>query len=93
MDEKEIIMVVEDSESLNNFIAKNLIEQGFEVIQCFNAKDAYRKLSKNFISLCNPGFKSWRRHWRNEGFTFNPAPGQNPSGYDCFFDKYRQKQG
>ena len=48
MDEKEIIMVVEDSESLNNFIAKNLIEQGFEVIQCFNAKDAYRKLSKNF---------------------------------------------
>lgn len=51
MDEKEIIMVVEDSESLNNFIAKNLIEQGFEVIQCFNAKDAYRKLSKNFISL------------------------------------------
>lgn len=51
MDEKEIIMVVEDSESMNNFIAKNLVEQGFEVIQCFNAKDAYRKFSKNFISL------------------------------------------
>lgn len=51
MDEKEIIMIVEDSEPLNNFIAKNLAAQGFAVIQCFNAKEAFKKLSKNFVSL------------------------------------------
>lgn len=51
MDEKEIIMIVEDSEPLNNFIAKNLAAQGFDVIQCFNAKEAFKKLSKNFVSL------------------------------------------
>lgn len=51
MNEKELIMVVEDSESLNNFISQNLAEHGFEVIQCFNAKEAYKKLSKNYISL------------------------------------------
>lgn len=51
MNKKELIMVVEDSESLNNFISQNLIDNGFEVIQCFNAKEAYKKLSKNYISL------------------------------------------
>lgn len=51
MDEKEVIMIVEDSETLNDFIARNLLENDFEVIQCFNAKEAFRKLSKNFVSL------------------------------------------
>lgn len=51
MDEKSVIMVVEDSESLNNFVARNLLEQGFEVIQCFNAKEAFKNLSKNLVDL------------------------------------------
>lgn len=51
MDEKSVIMVVEDSESLNNFVARNLLKQGFEVIQCFNAKEAFKTLSKNYVDL------------------------------------------
>ena len=51
MQENELILVVEDSEDLNNFMAKNLRSHGYEVIQCFSAADAYRQLSKNPVSL------------------------------------------
>ena len=40
MQENELILIVEDSEDLNNFMAKNLRNQNYEVIQCFNADDA-----------------------------------------------------
>lgn len=49
--ENELILIVEDSEDLNNFMAKNLQNQNYEVIQCFNAEDAYRQFSKNPVSL------------------------------------------
>ena len=49
--DKDCIMVVEDSSYLNNFIATNLRKQNFEVIQCYNAKEALTKLSKSFVSL------------------------------------------
>ena len=51
MQENELILIVEDSEDLNNFMAKNLRNQNYEVIQCFNADDAYKQLSKNSVSL------------------------------------------
>lgn len=51
MQENELILVVEDSEELNNFMAKKLRSHGYEVIQCFSAADAYRQLSKNPVSL------------------------------------------
>lgn len=49
--EKECIMVVEDSDYLNNFIASNLRNNNFEVIQCFNKKEAIEKLASSFLSL------------------------------------------
>ncbi len=49
--DKDCIMVVEDSSYLNNFIATNLRKQNFEVIQCYDAKEALTKLSKSFVSL------------------------------------------
>ncbi|MCR4953093.1 MAG: response regulator transcription factor [Treponema sp.] len=49
--DKECIMVVEDSDYLNNFIATNLRKQNFEVIQCFNAKEALTMLPKSYVSL------------------------------------------
>lgn len=49
--ENELILIVEDSEDLNNFMAKNLRNQNYEVIQCFNAEEAYRQFSKNPVSL------------------------------------------
>ena len=33
-DEKELILVVEDSEYLNDYISKNLRKNNYEVIQC-----------------------------------------------------------
>lgn len=51
MQENELILIVEDSEDLNNFMAKNLRNQNYEVIQCFNADEAYKQLSKNSVSL------------------------------------------
>lgn len=50
-DDKELILIVEDSEFLNDFIAKNLVAQNYSVIQSFSAKDALKKLSKNAFSL------------------------------------------
>lgn len=50
-DEKELILVVEDSEFMNDFIAKNLIAQNYSVVQCFSVKDALKKLAKNAFSL------------------------------------------
>jgi len=49
--EKECIMVVEDSDYLNNFIATNLRKQHYDVVQCYSAKEALSKLSNNFVSL------------------------------------------
>lgn len=49
--ENELILVVEDSEELNNFISKNLRNQKYEVIQCFNAEEAFLQLSINSVSL------------------------------------------
>lgn len=51
MEESELILIVEDSEDLNNFMAKALRNKNYEVIQCFTANEAYRQLSKNSISL------------------------------------------
>lgn len=51
MQENELILIVEDSEDLNNFIAKNLRSQNYEVVQCFSADEAYKQLSKNSFSL------------------------------------------
>lgn len=50
-DEKELILIVEDSEYLNDFIAKNLVAQNYSVVQSFSAKDALKKLAKNAFSL------------------------------------------
>ena len=50
-EEKELILVVEDSEYLNDYISKNLQKNNFDVIQCFSEKEAYRELSKNYFSL------------------------------------------
>ncbi len=49
--ENELILIVEDSEDLNNFIAKNLRNQNYEVIQCFNAEEAYKQFAENLVSL------------------------------------------
>lgn len=51
MQENELILIVEDSEDLNNFIAKNLRSQNYEVVQCFSTDEAYKQLSKNSFSL------------------------------------------
>ncbi len=51
MEENERILVVEDSENLNDFMAKNLRSLSFEVEQSFNKKDALKKLSKNIFNL------------------------------------------
>lgn len=53
MDEndKELILVVEDSEYLNDYISKNLRKNNFEVIQCHSEKEAYKELSKKLFSL------------------------------------------
>ncbi len=51
MQENELILIVEDSEDLNNFIAKNLRSQNYEVVQCFSADETYKQLSKNSFSL------------------------------------------
>ena len=50
-DEKELILVVEDSEYLNDYISKNLRKNNYEVIQCLSEKKAYKLLAKNFFSL------------------------------------------
>ena len=50
-DEKELILVVEDSEYLNDYISKNLRKNNYEVIQCHSEKEAYKLLAKNFFSL------------------------------------------
>lgn len=50
-EERELILVVEDSEYLNDYISKNLQKNNFDVIQCFSEKEAYRELSKNYFSL------------------------------------------
>lgn len=50
-EERELILVVEDSEYLNDYISKNLQKNNFDVIQCFSEKEAFRELSKNFFSL------------------------------------------
>ncbi len=51
MQENELILIVEDSEDLNNFIAKKLRSQNYEVVQCFSADETYKQLSKNSFSL------------------------------------------
>ena len=50
-DEKESIMVVEDSDYLNNFVATNLRRNNYEVIQCYSAKEAISKLATSYVSL------------------------------------------
>lgn len=50
-DEKELILVVEDSKSLNEFIASNLRKHNYDVIQCFTIEEAYSCLSRYYFSL------------------------------------------
>ncbi|MCR4715490.1 MAG: response regulator transcription factor [Treponemataceae bacterium] len=49
-EEKETVIVVEDSDYLNNFIASNLRKHNYDVIQCFNKKDAIENLKNNLAS-------------------------------------------
>ena len=49
--DKECIMIVEDSDYLNNFMASNLRKQNYDVIQCFSKQEALEKLSSSFLSL------------------------------------------
>ena len=46
-EEKELILVVEDSEYLNDYISKNLRKNNYEVIQCHSEKKAYKLLAQN----------------------------------------------
>ena len=48
-DEKELILVVEDSEYLNDYISKNLRKNNYEVIQCLSEKKAYKLLARIFL--------------------------------------------
>lgn len=50
-EEKDLILVVEDSEYLNNYITQHLIKADYDVIQCYDAKSAYTALSQCFVSL------------------------------------------
>ena len=50
-EEKELILVVEDSEYLNDYISKNLRKNNYEVIQCHSEKKAYKLLAQNYFSL------------------------------------------
>ena len=49
--DNDCIMVVEDSDYLNDFIATNLRKQNYDVIQCYNKTEALSKLSSSFLSL------------------------------------------
>ncbi len=51
MEENERILIVEDSESLNDFMAKNLRSLSYEVEQSLSKNDALKKLSKNIFDL------------------------------------------
>lgn len=50
-DEKELILVVEDSDYLNNYITSALRNSGYEVVQAKNADQAYKSLASDFFSL------------------------------------------
>jgi len=49
--ERELALVVEDSEYLNDYISKNLRRQNIDVVQCLNEKQAYRALADNCFSI------------------------------------------
>ena len=49
--EKELILVVEDFDRLNNYIVKNLQKNGYEAVQCLTEKQAYKELQNNYFSL------------------------------------------
>lgn len=49
--EKELILVVEDFDRLNNYIVKNLRKNGYEAVQCLTEKQAYKELQNNYFSL------------------------------------------
>ena len=49
--EKDLILVVEDFDRLNNYIVKNLQKNGYEAVQCLTEKQAYKELQNNYFSL------------------------------------------
>ena len=49
--EKELILVVEDFDRLNNYIVKNLQKNGYDAVQCLTEKQAYKELQNNYFSL------------------------------------------
>jgi len=51
VEEKECILLVEDSDYLNNFMASKLRGNNYDVIQCFSRQEAVKKLASNFFSL------------------------------------------
>ena len=51
MDEKKLILVIEDNERFNNFISAGLIKNGYNTMQAYNGKQAYDTLAHSLFDL------------------------------------------
>ena len=50
-EEKELILVIEDTANFNDYITQQLKKNGYDIVQCYGIEDASIALSNNYFSL------------------------------------------
>jgi len=50
-DEKDLILVIEDTANFNDYITQQLKKNGYDIVQCYGIEDASIALASNYFSL------------------------------------------